>query len=129
MVLKLAINKLWMFGSATPDDVGYIATRPLAFNYNAAVDKSNFIWEGYLKAGYVKFPYIFGDYDFHQSSYLMPVDSDTTTPVSVGVFYVHPAPITSGTSMSMKVGVDGGNDNQWKITEPGFYRITVDVII
>lgn len=124
---KVTINKLWMFGSATPDDVGYIATRPLAMNYNAAVDKSNFIWEGYLKAGYVKFPYIFGDYDFHQSSYLIPVDSDTTTPVSVGVFYVHPAPITSGTSMSMKVGVDGGNDNQWKITEPGFYRITVDI--
>lgn len=124
---KVTINKLWMFGSATPDDVGYIATRPLAFNYNAAVDKSNFIWEGYLKAGYVKFPYIFGDYDFHQSSYLMPVDSDTTAPLMVGAFYVHPASITSGTSMSMKVGVDGGNDNQWKITEPGFYKITVDV--
>lgn len=124
---KIAINKLWMFGSATPDNVEYIATRPLAFNYNAADDPNHFVWEGYLEAGYVKFPYIFGDYDYHQSSYLMPVDGDTTTPLMVGAFYVHPASITDGAPMRMKVGVDGGQDNQWKITTPGKYRIVVDV--
>ena len=80
-----------------------------------------------MEAGYVKFPYIFGDYDYHQSSYLMPVDGDTTTPLMVGAFYVHPASITDGAPMRMKVGVDGGQDNQWKITTPGKYRIVVDV--
>lgn len=124
---KVTINKLWMFGSATTDDVGYIATRPLAFNYNAADDPNHFVWEGYLEAGYVKFPYIFGDYNFHQSSYLMPIDGNTTAPLTVGVFYVHPASIIDGTPMKMKVGVDGGRDNQWKITTPGKYRIVVDV--
>lgn len=124
---KVTINKLWMFGSATTDDVGYIATRPIAFNYNAADDPNHFVWEGYLKAGYVKFPYIFGDYDFHQSSYLIPIDGNTTAPLTVGVFYVHPASIINGTPMKMKVGVDGDHDNQWKITTPGKYRIVVDV--
>ena len=123
---KVTINKLWMFGSATPDDVNYIATRPLAFNYNAADDPNHFVWEGYLKAGYIKFPYIFGDYNFNQTSYLMPENGVTTTVTVANFANVHPTPIkTDGSSMKMIVGTN--QDNQWEVTDPGFYRITVDV--
>ena len=122
---KETINKLWLFGTATPVK-NYTATMPLAMNYNAADDPNHFVWEGHLTKGYLKFPYIFGDFRFNQTSYLMPENGVTTT-VSVANFAnVHPTPIkTDGSSMKMIVGTN--QDNQWEITEEGDYKIIVDV--
>ena len=120
---KETINKLWLFGTATPVK-NYTATMPLAMNYNAADDPNHFVWEGHLTKGYLKFPYIFGDYRFNQTSYLMPKDGVTNT-VSVGGFGVHPTPIVTNSPMEMIVGTS--HDNQWEITEEGDYKIIVDV--
>ena len=122
---KETVNKLWLFGSATPLK-NYTATMPLAFSYNAADDPNHFVWEGHLTKGYLKFPYIFGDYNFNQTSYLMPENGVTTTVTVANFANVHPTPIkTDGSSMKMIVGTN--QDNQWEVTDPGFYRITVDV--
>jgi lipoprotein len=122
---KETVNKLWLFGSATPLK-NYTATMPLAFSYNAADDPNHFVWEGHLTKGYLKFPYIFGDYNFNQTSYLMPENGVTTTVTVANFANVHPTPIkTDGSSMKMIVGTN--QDNQWEVTDPGFYRIIVDV--
>lgn len=122
---KESINKLWLFGTATPVK-NYTATMPLAFSYNAADDPNHFVWEGHLTKGYLKFPYIFGDYNFNQTSYLMPENGVTTTVTVANFANVHPTPIkTDGSSMKMIVGTN--QDNQWEVTEEGNYKIIVDV--
>ena len=122
---KESINKLWLFGTATPVK-NYTATMPLAFSYNAADDPNHFVWEGHLTKGYLKFPYIFGDYNFNQTSYLMPENGVTTTITVANFANVHPTPIkTDGSSMKMIVGTN--QDNQWEVTEEGNYKIIVDV--
>ena len=122
---KETINKLWLFGTATPVK-NYTATMPLAFSYNAADDPNHFVWEGHLTKGYLKFPYIFGDYNFNQTSYLMPENGVTTTVTVANFANVHPTPIkTDGSSMKMIVGTN--QDNQWEVTEEGNYKIIVDV--
>ena len=122
---KETINKLWLFGTATPVK-NYTATMPLAFSYNAADDPNHFVWEGHLTKGYLKFPYIFGDYNFNQTSYLMPENGVTTTITVANFANVHPTPIkTDGSSMKMIVGTN--QDNQWEVTEEGNYKIIVDV--
>ena len=122
---KETINKLWLFGTATPVK-NYTATMPLAFSYNAADDPNHFVWEGHLTKGYLKFPYIFGDYNFNQTSYLMPENGITTTVTVANFANVHPTPIkTDGSSMKMIVGTN--QDNQWEVTEEGNYKIIVDV--
>lgn len=122
---KENINKLWLFGTATPVK-NYTATMPLAFSYNAADDPNHFVWEGHLTKGYLKFPYIFGDYNFNQTSYLMPENGITTTVTVANFANVHPTPIkTDGSSMKMIVGTN--QDNQWEVTEEGNYKIIVDV--
>ena len=122
---KESINKLWLFGTATPVK-NYTATMPLAFSYNAADDPNHFVWEGHLTKGYLKFPYIFGDYNFNQTSYLMPENGVTTTVTVANFANVHPTPIkTDGSSMKMIVGAN--QDNQWEVTEEGNYKIIVDV--
>ena len=122
---KESINKLWLFGTATPLK-NYTATMPLAFSYNAADDPNHFVWEGHLTKGYLKFPYIFGDYNFNQTSYLMPENGVTTTVTVANFANVHPTPIkTDGSSMKMIVGTN--QDNQWEVTEEGNYKIIVDV--
>ena len=122
---KESINKLWLFGTATPVK-NYTATMPLAFSYNAADDLNHFVWEGHLTKGYLKFPYIFGDYNFNQTSYLMPENGVTTTITVANFANVHPTPIkTDGSSMKMIVGTN--QDNQWEVTEEGNYKIIVDV--
>ena len=122
---KESINKLWLFGTATPVK-NYTATMPLAFSYNAADDPNHFVWEGHLTKGYLKFPYIFGDYNFNQTSYLMPENGITTTVTVANFANVHPTPIkTDGSSMKMIVGTN--QDNQWEVTEEGNYKIIVDV--
>ena len=122
---KESINKLWLFGTATPVK-NYTATMPLAFSYNAADDPNHFVWEGHLAKGYLKFPYIFGDYNFNQTSYLMPENGVTTTVTVANFANVHPTPIkTDGSSMKMIVGTN--QDNQWEVTEEGNYKIIVDV--
>ena len=122
---KETVNKLWLFGSATPLK-NYTATMPLAFSYNAADDPNHFVWEGHLTKGYLKFPYIFGDYNFNQASYLMPENGVTTTVTVANFANVHPTPIkTDGSSMKMIVGTN--QDNQWEVTEEGNYKIIVDV--
>ena len=122
---KESINKLWLFGTATPVK-NYTATMPLAFSYNAADDPNHFVWEGHLTKGYLKFPYIFGDYNFNQTSYLMPENGVTTTVTVANFANVHPTPIkTDGNSMKMIVGTN--QDNQWEVTEEGNYKIIVDV--
>lgn len=122
---KETVNKLWLFGSATPLK-NYTATMPLAFSYNAADDPNHFVWEGHLTKGYLKFPYIFGDYNFNQTSYLMPENGVTTTVTVANFANVHPTPIkTDGSSMKMIVGTN--QDNQWEVTEEGNYKIIVDV--
>lgn len=122
---KESINKLWLFGTATPVK-NYTATMPLAFSYNAADDPNHFVWEGHLTKGYLKFPYIFGDYNFNQTSYLMPENGVTTTVTVANFANVHPTPIkTDGSSMKMIVGTN--KDNQWEVTEEGNYKIIVDV--
>ena len=121
---KESINKLWLFGTATPVK-NYTATMPLAFSYNAADDPNHFVWEGHLTKGYLKFPYIFGDYNFNQTSYLMPENGVTTTVTVANFANVHPTPIkTDGSSMKMIVGTN--QDNQWEVTEEGNYKIIVD---
>ena len=122
---KESINKLWLFGTATPVK-NYTATMPLAFSYNAADDPNHFVWEGHLTKGYLKFPYIFGDYNFNQTSYMMPENGVTTTVTVANFANVHPTPIkTDGSSMKMIVGTN--QDNQWEVTEEGNYKIIVDV--
>lgn len=122
---KESINKLWLFGTATPVK-NYTATMPLAFSYNAADDPNHFVWEGHLTKGYLKFPYIFGDYNFNQTSYLMPENGVTTTVTVANFANVHHTPIkTDGSSMKMIVGTN--QDNQWEVTEEGNYKIIVDV--
>lgn len=122
---KETINKLWLFGTATPVK-NYTATMPLAFSYNVADDPNHFVWEGHLTKGYIKFPYIFGDYNFNQTSYLMPENGITTTVTVANFANVHPTPIkTDGSSMKMIVGTN--QDNQWEVTEEGNYKIIVDV--
>lgn len=122
---KESINKLWLFGTATPVK-NYTATMPLAFSYNAADDPNHFVWEGHLTKGYLKFPYIFGDYNFNQTSYLMPENGVTTTVTVANFANVHPTPIKmDGSSMKMIVGTN--QDNQWEVTEEGNYKIIVDV--
>lgn len=122
---KETVNKLWLFGTATPVK-NYTATMPLAFSYNAADDPNHFVWEGHLTKGYLKFPYIFGDYNFNQTSYLMPENGITTTVTVANFANVHPTPIkTDGSSMKMIVGTN--QDNQWEVTEEGNYKIIVDV--
>ena len=122
---KETVNKLWLFGSATPLK-NYTATMPLAFSYNAADDPNHFVWEGHLTKGYLKFPYIFGDYNFNQTSYLMPENGVTTTVTVANFANVHPTQIkTDGSSMKMIVGTN--QDNQWEVTEEGNYKIIVDV--
>ena len=122
---KESINKLWLFGTATPVK-NYTATMPLAFSYNAADDPNHFVWEGHLNKGYLKFPYIFGDYNFNQTSYLMPENGVTTTVTVANFANVHPTPIKmDGSSMKMIVGTN--QDNQWEVTEEGNYKIIVDV--
>lgn len=122
---KESINKLWLFGTATPVK-NYTATMPLAFSYNVADDPNHFVWEGHLTKGYLKFPYIFGDYNFNQTSYLMPENGVTTTVTVANFANVHPTPIkTDGSSMKMIVGTN--QDNQWEVTEEGNYKIIVDV--
>ena len=122
---KETINKLWLFGTATPVK-NYTATMPLAFSYNAADDPNHFVWEGHLTKGYLKFPYIFGDYNFNQTSYLMPENGVTTTVTVANFANVHPTPIkTDGSYMKMIVGTN--QDNQWEVTEEGNYKIIVDV--
>ena len=122
---KESINKLWLFGTATPVK-NYTATMPLAFSYNAADDPNHFVWEGHLTKGYLKFPYIFGDYNFNQTSYLMPENGVTTTVTVANFVNVHPTPIKmDGSSMKMIVGTN--QDNQWEVTEEGNYKIIVDV--
>ena len=122
---KESINKLWLFGTATPVK-NYTATMPLAFSYNAADDPNHFVWEGHLTKGYFKFPYIFGDYNFNQTSYLMPENGVTTTVTVANFANVHPTPIkTDGSSMKMIVGTN--QDNQWEVSEEGNYKIIVDV--
>lgn len=122
---KESINKLWLFGTATPVK-NYTATMPLAFSYNAADDPNHFVWEGHLTKGYLKFPYIFGDYNFNQTSYLMPENGVTTTVTVANFANVHPTPIKmDGSSMKMIVGTI--QDNQWEVTEEGNYKIIVDV--
>ena len=122
---KETINKLWLFGTATPVK-NYTATMPLAFSYNAADDPNHFVWVGHLTKGYLKFPYIFGDYNFNQTSYLMPENGVTTTITVANFANVHPTPIkTDGSSMKMIVGTN--QDNQWEVTEEGNYKIIVDV--
>lgn len=122
---KESINKLWLFGTATPIK-NYTATMPLAFSYNAADDPNHFVWEGHLTKGYLKFPYIFGDYNFNQTSYLMPENGVTTTVTVANFANVHPTPIKmDGSSMKMIVGTN--QDNQWEVTEEGNYKIIVDV--
>ena len=122
---KESINKLWLFGTATPVK-NYTATMPLAFSYNAADDPNHFVWEGHLTKGYLKFPYIFGDYNFNQTSYLMPENGVTTTVTVANFANVHPTPIKTDSS-SMKMIVGTNQDNQWEVTEEGNYKIIVDV--
>ncbi len=99
---ETSIDELYIIGSAT--EVGWDIENAIALTQDTA-NESQFIFDGILTEGTFKFP-VNTDTDWNQDMYMCDTDDDTK-------IYLH----------------NGGDsdDNQWTITQEGWYRIVVNV--
>lgn len=97
-------ESVYMVGGATPGDWTIEKATPLTWVEGTA----QFVYEGPLVAGEIKFPAGKASWD---APFFMPIVEDCTDLTMTGVQLVQP----------------GGVDYKWRITQAGNYRIVLDI--
>lgn len=113
----LPYKEIWIWGDGTPAGWNYPFHEK--FVYTPSLGRGMFVWTGELYANEgtekaLKFPLYDGTNNNADSPFLMALEPWTQ--------------IESGVEYAMQYVPKGSPDNKWVVTDPGKYKVTIDVL-